>query len=229
MEIYGDNMKNYWLDKEEQSQNILIMGDGVIKDRGDLGIDFCKRNFSAEEGYSDGEMLFFINEKGEQKLVSWLLNKHKNDQKWLSAVGLAGSSDNLDKYYHSFPPDDEYTKQSGCCGDFPCNCTANLDSSYTSQYIHKEVLQTFFGKMFLEHIPIIPCTISGNIYLENKKIQNFTQCITGFVFSHLSESNIFATDATLDLEDGLIEFSWNTIPDMDKIKIVVSYCMVVKK
>jgi hypothetical protein len=73
-----------------------------------------------------------------------------------------------------FPQDDEYSKVAGCCGDFACNCSANLDSWYPdNSFIQNEKLQLLSDeivkgknvtKFQTMYTPVVPGTMTGTMY-----------------------------------------------------------------
>jgi len=69
-----------------------------------------------------------------------------------------------------FPQDDEHSKVAGCCGDFACNCSANLEIWYGTPFIQNEKMQviadintglTHYQTM---HTPVLAGTMTGTIY-----------------------------------------------------------------
>ena len=73
-----------------------------------------------------------------------------------------------------FPQDDEKSIQGGCCGNFACNCSANLDIFYPNRFIQNEELQVLNtevdkngsdqSKYQVMYTPILPGTMTGTIH-----------------------------------------------------------------
>lgn len=238
-------MKNHWLDKKiEASQFIkdlegeakmenLPMGDGLVKDRGNLGCDFCKCDFTQDEGWTEGEMLFFINKMGEQKLAAWLIRKYKDDPEWLNKVFVDGLIPGIrfppnDK--PGFPADDEHSKQAGCCGDFACNCTANLDVFYNTQFCQGETVKEWSKQeknikyVPTEYTPIVVGTMDGKVFVCETLVQTFCMDVNGvFNFTKVVDGNwITIVSATCNFNTGEIEAEWSNVPAVET-KLVVNY------
>lgn len=60
-------MKNHWLSNKDKTQPDLNMGDLVIKDSGDLGLDVYSKD--------DGRKVCFFNAAGCEALKKWLDEK----------------------------------------------------------------------------------------------------------------------------------------------------------
>jgi hypothetical protein len=76
-----------------------------------------------------------------------------------------------------FPQDDEKSLQWGCCGNFPCDCTANLDIFYPHQYVHNEECANYGNgsacKYPLERTPVLAKTVIGTIYYDKVPLCTF--------------------------------------------------------
>jgi len=238
-------MKNHWLDKAtndlsssaqfikdlegEIKLDNLPMGDGLVKDRGSLGCDFCKCDFTQDEGWTEGEMLFFINKMGEQKLAAWLIRKYKDDPQWLKKTAELSGVQQIVTHKSGFPQDDEYSKQAGCCGDFACNCTVNLDMFYNTQFCQGEIVkEARRQENKIEYIPtectpIVIGTMDGKVYEGDILVQTFTMSLNGmFEFTRSGREGSSILTALCNLNTGELYTEWDQVPTSET-RLVVNY------
>ncbi len=105
-----------------------------------------------------------------------------------------------------FPKDDEFSKQAGCCGDFACNCSANLDIYYPeNSFIQNETLQVYsdyssdYTQYQTMYTPVIAATMTGTIYPTPGNTSY------GFVF-YVSSDGKFTFDRFVQA-DGNVEYA----------------------
>ena len=138
----------------------------------------------------------------------------------------------LDKNKTGFPMDDEFSIMQG---DNGC---ANLDIYYTQQFVQGETIeeckrQTKFDYFYdlnicsvnywmTEHTPVIAGTMTGEIYVSDKLVQNFIVNSQGMFDLSKKFGETFIISANLNLNTGEVFAKWNVEPDT-KTKLVVNY------
>jgi hypothetical protein len=136
----------------------------------------------------------------------------------------------LDKKKGGFPQDDEFSKVAGCCGDFACNCSANLDIFYGSQFVQNEEI---YGRAIerneskaiwkTEFTPILRGTMFGKVYMNGAEIYDFSFCFSGsVVLKQVNDSEMKILRINLKEATGEIETWWDKLPILDTI-IKVNY------
>ncbi len=134
-----------------------------------------------------------------------------------------------------FPQDDEYTKQAGCCGDFPCDCTANLNLWYPHQYVQNEenanVKSGIVCKYALDKSPLVKRCATGTIYYNQVPLYIFVDMgeEAGLKFSEQTESKswneIFpkVTSGSIDYDSGVITLTWSANIPAGRSCLITSY------
>jgi hypothetical protein len=116
----------------------------------------------------------------------------------------------IDKKKGGFPQDDELSIQAGCCGDFVCNCSANLDIYYGSQFVQNEVLQVLDKSKYgvtiyaTEFTPVYAGTMFGTIAFEGCDVFKFCFSESGlFILTRIGEDKpvVLKADESLSLEE----------------------------
>lgn len=119
-----------------------------------------------------------------------------------------------------FPQDDEL---SGCCGDFACNCSANLDVFYAQQFFQNEKLERYVQEdrderraYGLARTPICDLTCTGEIYFCGCAIVKFRPQAKGYVFE--GNFNFLVRGIEVSNETGLVYVTWNPRVPLHELK-----------
>ena len=133
-----------------------------------------------------------------------------------------------------FPKDDEYSKVAGCCGDFPCNCSTNLDIFYPHQFVRNEEVANAKNGIVcrhkLEHTPVLKnCTV-GTVYYDQIPLCIFHDKEGVLVFKELKAKEQHPdkdfpslVSGSIAFEDGVISLTWDRKIDAGKSCVVTSY------
>jgi len=134
-----------------------------------------------------------------------------------------------------FPKDDEHSIQAGCCGNFTCDCTANLDIFYSHQYVQSEENANYGSgiscKHALEHTPVLPKTVIGTIYYNQVPLCTFHDKDDGSLL--LSWLNTKEQHPEIDFPElvsgeinyttGIVTLTWDRKIDAGKSRLVICY------
>lgn len=127
-----------------------------------------------------------------------------------------------------YPSDDPASMQQLASGD------GNLDIYYTSQFVQNETTSTNPGGAAnmaalyapLEHLPILPGTLTGTVYRNNAAIQTFVvSSASVFAFTDIGTQTIKAqaSGSSVDLNTGEVTVQWAGGGDPGSSYLVVSY------
>lgn len=212
-------MKNHWLNKTKESEL-----------------------FETAEQYWERK-LKDLSEYGEKELALYIIEKNKHDREFRDKVSdklLLGKS--LTSFIvddaADFPKDDENSIIAGCCGNFACNCTANLDLYYAWHFMSNETLrwtrqnQQVSGIVFSASKKfILAGSMAGTIYANDRygnfvAVQTFATQTNGDIeFKKLpNESNPSdhcVTEGYFNAEKGELKLLWSTWPQIQKV--IASY------
>lgn len=134
-----------------------------------------------------------------------------------------------------FPTNDEHSILAGCCGDFACDCTVNLDIYYPHQFVqNEETANTKSGnicKYQLERGNLVKNATGATIYYDDVAIYTFCDYFPdGLKFQKLTLTRQYPDrvfpeiiDGSINCSTGLITLTWDKHIPVGKSHLIVSY------